>query len=135
MNKLTKQQFKAVTKKYRAEIGSGKAGKGKNGPITDQTRWIWFDRELIEKVLSKTDPKTGGIKFYFGEYDESFEEDLGSEYIGRMMLAMVPCNEEDTFKAATELKAFESIAPEGGNGDDEEEEAENGGKICPPNCS
>ncbi|QDH78337.1 hypothetical protein FKX85_04495 [Echinicola soli] len=137
-NSLTKKQFKAVTRKYRSEIGSGKAGLGIKGEITNQTRWIWFDREQIEKVLKKTDGKTGGIKFYFGEYDESFIEELGSNYVGRMMLAMVPCDQDDLNKKAANLKGLEAIDFEDGDDeeeqDDEEDEAENGGRICPPNC-
>ncbi|GGF33220.1 hypothetical protein [Echinicola rosea] len=131
-NKLTKKQFKAVTNKYRSEIGSGKPGLGVKGEITDQTRWIWFDRELIEKVLKQTDETTGGIKFYFGEYDESFTESLGKDYVGRMMLAMVPCNEGDLDKKSANDRGLEAFAFK--EGDDEEEDAENGGRICPPNC-
>ncbi|AWW30791.1 hypothetical protein DN752_12015 [Echinicola strongylocentroti] len=131
-NKLTKKQFKAVTSKYKNEVGSGKPGLGVKGEITDQTRWIWFERELIEKVLKQTDETTGGIKFYFGEYDESFSESLGEEYVGRMMLAMVPCNEADLDKKAADVERLEAVALT--EDDEEEEDAENGGRLCPPHC-
>lgn len=133
-NKLTKKQFKAVTRKYRSEVGSGKPGLGVKGEITNQTRWIWFERELIEKVLKQTDESKGGIKFYFGEYDESFTESLGPEYVGRMMLAMVPCNEGDLDKKAADMRNFEAMTLKEDDGEDEEDEAENGGRLCPPNC-
>jgi len=128
--KLTKEQFAAIQQKYSKEVREGKPGKGKNHEIKDQTKWIWFDRGEIEEVLSKSDPKKGGIKFYFGEYDESFEPELGEEYVGRLMLAMVPTNKE----ADGTLTEVKTISLSGEGEDEEDEPVYNFGKVCPPHC-
>ncbi|MBD8488771.1 hypothetical protein IFO69_08445 [Echinicola sp. CAU 1574] len=138
--KLTKKQFRKLRRKYGKEIGKGYPGVNKKGKeIKDQTEWIWFSRKEIEEVLSKTDAEKGGIKFYFGEYDESFESILGEEYVGRLTLAMVPSNKEGEKDfvelGVSSIDRMSLMAEEGeGDGDDEEEDAYNFGNICPPTC-
>ncbi|GAB3660031.1 hypothetical protein GCM10028791_33740 [Echinicola sediminis] len=132
--KLTKKQFAAIQQKYSKEIREGKPGRGrKQHEIKDQTKWIWFDREEIEEVLSKADPKTGGIKFYFGEYDESFESTLGEDYVGRLMLAMVPANKDEN-GSIIETESLE-VSDEDEDEDEDEGVIYNFGTVCPPHCS
>lgn len=121
--KITKKQFDEITSKYKKEIGNGKPGIGSGGnEIKDQTNWIWFSREEIQKVL---DEGKAGIRFYFSQYDESFGEELGEEYVGRLTLAMLPGDEKLVAEATSE---------EGESADAERDYAYNYGGICPPGC-
>ncbi|WP_200975100.1 hypothetical protein [Echinicola sp. 20G] len=138
--KLSKNQFKKLRKKYEKEIKKGYPGVNKKGKeIKDQTEWIWFSRKEIEEVLAKTDAEKGGIKFYFGEYDDSFESTLGEEYVGRLTLAMVPTDKEgDQSFVELGVSSVDRMSlmteEDEGDGDDEEEDAYNYGNMCPPTC-
>ncbi|MCC5939611.1 MAG: hypothetical protein JJU34_20190 [Lunatimonas sp.] len=84
-----------------------------------QTRSVWFDRETIEKLLADTDSKKGGIKIYFGQYDQDTlpeieDTELRKEMDGRLTVILAASNE---------------------NKDPEEEtQIVNGGWFCPPHC-
>ncbi|WP_186757093.1 hypothetical protein [Echinicola salinicaeni] len=121
--KITKKQFDDITKKYKNEVKKGLTGIGKDGKeIKDQTDWIWFSKEEIQNVL---DEGKAGIRFYFSQYDESFGEELGEEYVGRLTLAMLPGDEKIVAEATSE---------EGESADAERDYAYNYGGICPPGC-
>ena len=119
--KISKEDFDQMKAKYDKEIKKGKPAKSKKGDVVNQTSWIFFDRESIEKVLAQADPdpKKGGIKFYFTEYTEEIAEKYhpgqGNKYEGLITLV---------FEAATTDK----LALEGGS------DLENVGKMCPPTC-
>lgn len=123
--KISKEDFESMRKKYDKEVKQGKPAKDKKGKDkTDQTNWIFFDRETLERLLSKADPdpKKGGIQFYFTEYTE----DVAKKYhpndvdklTGAITLVMRPANLENELLSATL----------------EEDDYENYGKICPPYC-
>jgi hypothetical protein len=63
--KIDKQEFEQMREKYAREVGAGTPGIGTNGAVTDQSRWIFFDRESLERILAQADPdpKRGGINF------------------------------------------------------------------------
>lgn len=119
--KISKEDFEQMKEKYNIEIKSGKPGKGKNGDIDNQTNWIFFDRETLEKVLSQADadPKKGGIKFYITEYTkevaEKYHPNDSDAYEGRLTLVFEAAN-QDTLEQES-----------GAN-------LENIGTLCPPRC-
>jgi Zn-finger nucleic acid-binding protein len=89
------------------------------GEAIEQSRSVWIDRGKIERLLEQTDPKSGGIKVFFGQYDE---ESLGEFDI--------PVKPEDYKSRLTVILAASN------NNEDptEESQLENFGKICPPDC-
>ncbi|MDX5339072.1 MAG: molecular chaperone DnaK [Cyclobacteriaceae bacterium] len=119
--KISKEDFDQMKAKYDKEIKKGKPAKSKKGDVTDQTNWIFFDRETLERVLAQADPdpKKGGIKFYFTEYTEEIAEKYhpgqGNEYEGLMTLVF-------------EASSTDKLALEG------ESDLENIGRLCPPTC-
>lgn len=120
--KITKADFEQMKAKYNKEVKKGKPGKGKkNEEVTDQTDWIFFDRETLEKVLAQTDSdsKKGGIKFYFTEYTQELAEKYhpndSEAYVGRLTLV---------FEAAH----LDTLNQASG------ENLENIGRTCPPRC-
>jgi hypothetical protein len=105
-------------------------------PIEKQTDWVWFDRETIEAALAKADAdgKVGGLKMYFGQYTKETipmipaDRPEREEYIGRISLVLVPA--DMTKEGPKDIgDAFDSD-----DSDEEEEDAFNGGRICPPEC-
>ncbi|TDQ17279.1 hypothetical protein DFQ04_1931 [Algoriphagus boseongensis] len=125
--KISKEDFDQMKAKYDKEVKKGKPAKDKNGKDkTDQTNWIFFDRETLEGLLAKADkdPKKGGIQFYITEYTEEvakkYYPDNVEQVTGSLTLAMRPANVEN-----------ESITPlieEGGDN------YANNGRMCPPFC-
>ena len=111
-----------MQKKYDKEIQKGKPARGPKNDVENQTKWVFFDRETIEEVLSKADkdPKKGGIKFYFTEYTEEVARKLypenSEDYIGRLGIVMSPSSSVN-----------EKL-------DQDEEEYYNRGNYCPPTC-
>nr|MBI1231232.1 hypothetical protein [Cytophagales bacterium] len=106
-----KKQYEEFISKAEKDIEGDKAIK--------QTRSVWFDRFTIEKLLEQTDPKTGGIKIFFGKYDEdtSSEADKSfkpEELNGKLTVILAASN-------ANEDPEVESMVI-------------NGGKVCPPDC-
>lgn len=114
------EKFKRLRESYDKQIGSGEPGKDQDGnKITTQTQSVWFDRKTIQDLLDRTDEKTGGIKIYFGEYDEDTADEVSSvkdpkELVGKLTVILgASDNNED---------------PTDGN------LLRNGGKVCPPHC-
>lgn len=114
------KKFNRMCNRYGKHIGRGKSCKDCNGQkITNQSQAIWFDRKSIQELLDKTDEQTGGIKIYFGEYDEETIgeiSDVGDPkgMIGKLTVILGASNDnEDPIEEAMLM---------------------NGGKICPPHC-
>lgn len=114
------KKFEKLRRGYSEQVGSGKSGKDQNGKdITNQTQSVWFDRKSIEELLEKTDEKTGGIKIYFGEYDEDTADEVTyskdpNELVGKLTVILGASNNNDDPTDGALLR--------------------NGGKICPPHC-
>lgn len=126
--KIDKKDFESMKVKYDKEVKQGKPAKGKKGKDkTNQTDWIFFDRETLERLLAKADkdPKVGGIQFYFTEYTEETAENTypkeGGIYNGQLTLVMRAAN----------LKGKKPISVELGG---EEDDYEGGGIECPFKC-
>jgi hypothetical protein len=124
--KISKEDFESMKTKYDKEVRKGKPAKGKKNEDKDnQTSWIFFDRETLEKLLAKADkdPKVGGIQFYFTEYTEEtaekFYPEEAAQYAGQMTLVMRAANLKNSNIIAAEL---------------EEEEYQNKGAQCPYQC-
>ncbi|MDF2156616.1 molecular chaperone DnaK [Algoriphagus sp. CAU 1675] len=119
--KIDKNDFIQMQDKYKKEVKKGKPAKNKKGDVTNQTDWIFFDRETLERVLSKadSDPKKGGIKFYIGEYTEEVAKKYHPQdpeaYEGTLTIIMEPIS---TLSSSEDL---------GGD-------FENAGQQCPPKC-
>jgi hypothetical protein len=128
--KISKADFESMRAKYDKEVKKGKPGKNKKGEITDQTDWIFFDRETLEGLLAKAnpDPKKGGIKFYFSQYSESvakkYHPNNPGSYDGMVTLVMTAANEEAG--SITDINQKTNV--------DDEGEFENIGRMCPPYC-
>ncbi|WP_373400517.1 molecular chaperone DnaK [Algoriphagus halophilus] len=126
--KISKADFESMKAKYDKEVKKGKPAKDKKGKDkTNQTDWIFFDRETLEKLLAKADqnPKVGGIQFYFTEYTEEtakkFYPNEADEYTGQMTLVMRAANLNENQITSIEVE-------EGG------EEYQNRGTQCPYVC-
>lgn len=109
------KKFHSLRENYKRLIeeafGSEKASK--------QSQSVWFDRKTIEKLLEQTKEEEGGLKIFFGVYDEntiSEIKDSGypTENIGKLTVILSASN----------------------NNEDPTEESRiiNGGKVCPPDC-
>ncbi|EON78845.1 hypothetical protein ADIS_0742 [Lunatimonas lonarensis] len=84
-----------------------------------QTKSVWFDRATIEKLLALTDPKKGGIKIYFGQYDEE----------------TLPEIDDTKAKKQMDGRLTVILAASDENKDPQEEtQVINNGWFCPPNC-
>lgn len=122
--KISKQDFLAMQEKYKKEVKKAKPGKNKTTDITDQTDWIFFDRETLEAILAEADkdPKKGGIKFYLTEYTEETASTIHPEdpetYVGRLALVLSPVSVE-----GQEITAADSDVS-----------YYNKGGSCPPTC-
>lgn len=119
--KISKEDFDQMKAKYDKEVKKGKPGKSIKGEVTDQTDWIFFDRESLERILAQADPdpKKGGIKFYITEYTKEVAEKYypndSESYEGRLTLV---------FEAAH----ADSLEIQVGS------DLENIGTSCPPRC-
>lgn len=122
--KISKQDFLAMQEKYKKEVKKGKPGKNKTTDITDQTDWVFFDRETLEAILLEADkdPKKGGVKFYLTEYTEETAKTIHPEnpdtYVGRLALVLSPVTAENG-----------EITVADGDGN-----YYNKGVSCPPTC-
>lgn len=126
--KISKEDFESMKAKYDDEVKKGKPAKGKKEKNkTNQTSWIFFDRETLEGLLAKADkdPAVGGIQFYITEYTEETAEKFypkeASEYTGQMTLVMRAAN----------LKGNQILEVELSEGDDA---YQNRGHQCPYIC-
>lgn len=128
--KISKKALEAMRKKYNSEIRSGRTSANQSGIVTDQTKWIFFDRKTIEKLLDEADPTTGGIRFYFGEYTTELAKEYFPEnpeaYDGLLTLIMAAANLKDG--KVQDLEFTEASGAAGGG------DYENHGQQCPPNC-
>lgn len=125
---MTKDQLQQFIAAYAQAAKKSQKALDKNGhEIEEQSDWVWFDRNTIESLLSKTDPKRGGLKIYFGQYNQDnialLSEDRANreDYIGRVSLALVAANQGP--------KGIEELG-----GQDESGSIANGGGLCPPDC-
>ena len=123
---ISKEDFESMKAKYDQEVKQGKPATGITGEEkTNQTDWIFFDRETLEGLLAKADkdPKVGGIQFYFTEYTEETAKKAypneGAAYCGQMTLVMRAANLISKKVIGIEL-----------DGD----EYQNKGTSCPYNC-
>lgn len=126
--KISKENFESMRDKYDKEVKKGKPGKGKkDNDKTNQTNWIFLDRETLEGLLAKADkaPKVGGIQFYFTEYTEETAKerypDEADKYIGQLTLVMRAANLKEN--------KLESV-----NQGEAEDEYQNDGLECPYIC-
>ena len=114
------EKFRKLRENYNKQIGSGEPGKDQEGrKITKQTQSVWFDRKTIQNLLDQTDEKTGGIKVYFGEYDENTAEEVSyikdtKELVGKLTVILAASNNNEDPTDGDLLR--------------------NGGKVCPPDC-
>lgn len=122
---MDNRQFKSFLSAYRESIQKGEKAIGADGlPIKRETDWIYFDREILEKLLNMADPRTGGIKMYLGVYTKENLDILPKDredrekYIGMLSLALAPANRTE--------EGIVDVQDEG--------TYENGGTLCPPFC-
>jgi hypothetical protein len=132
---MTREDLRNFIAPYKDHVGRGLPGVDANGKIvTSQSQWVFFDRATIERLLNMTDPKDGGIKIYFGQYDKNnlnlIPEDREdkNEYIGRISVALSAANEKED--GIYDLFAQGSMKNSRSGGDS----TENAGRICPPYC-
>jgi hypothetical protein len=134
------EEFKTAYKK--AAKKSIKAKNKKGELIKEQSDWVWFDRDTIQKLLDLTDPVKGGIKIYFGQYDKKNVEMLPKErrdkhdYVGRVSLALAACNKtetefEDIYSESNEIQNTSNLMLMRSN---DRDSPVNAGYVCPPDC-
>lgn len=110
--------FERLREKYRVFISKAEnLINGKNAIA--QTNSVWLGRKEIEKILEQTDQEKGGIKVFFGKYDEESVKGFNDpkrekEYIGKLTVIF----------AASDDNADPT----------EESQLLNFGKPCPPDC-
>jgi hypothetical protein len=123
---MNKKAFDKFVKTYEEGLKKGIRSKDVHGkPIEEQSSFVYFDKKTVEKFLETVDD-SGGIRIYFGQYDEETVTSLPpsikepSAYIGRLSVAMVSDHSYDknSIKSST----------------DDEETYLNGGELCPPKC-
>ncbi len=126
--KISKKDFEEMQEKYNQEVGRGDPGKNPNGKVTNQTKWVFFDRETLQNLLDQTesDRKTGGIKFYLTEYTEELAKKWHpknpDDYTGGITLVLKAANLKNGMPVDVELA------------DQSEPEYDNDGIKCPPRC-
>ncbi|MBB6326840.1 hypothetical protein FHS59_002468 [Algoriphagus iocasae] len=123
--KISKEDFESMRVKYDKEVKKGKPAKGKkNKDKTDQTNWIFFDRETLEGLLAKADkdPKKGGIQFYITEYTEEVASKYHPKEVEQLTGALTI-----VMRAANLDKSNLTLT-------NPEEDYQNNGRICPPFC-
>lgn len=98
------EKFEKLKENYRNDLGK------------NQSTSVWFDRKTLENLLTQTDPEKGGIKIYFGQYDESTlsEVDNDERCINKLTVILTATNDNEDPK--------------------EESQVQNGGRLCPPYC-
>jgi hypothetical protein len=139
---MTREELETFRKAY--QKAAKKSIKGKNGKgqeIDEQSDWVWFDRDTIQKLLDMTDPAKGGIKIYFGQYDKKnvvlLPEEMRKKYdfVGRVSLALMACNKtetayEDISTSINEIQKDSNLMFMSRGG----ESPVNAGDVCPPIC-
>ena len=141
---MTREELEAFRDAYKKSAKKSKKAKNKKGELIDeQSDWVWFDRNTIQKLLEMTDPGNGGIKIYFGQYDERnvvmLPEDMRKkhDYVGRVSLALMASNKtkteyEDIYSGSNNIQNTSemSLMRDGGG-----ESPANAGDVCPPKCN
>ncbi len=126
--KISKKDFEEMQKKYKEEVGKGKPAKNPKGDVTQQTEWVFFDRETLQNILDQADQdgKTGGIKFYLTEYTEELAKKWHpmdpQNYTAGITLVLKAAN----LKEGKPVDVTDSEVTG--------EEYENRGIKCPPTC-
>jgi hypothetical protein len=141
---MTREELEAFRAAYKKAAKKSKKAKNKKGElINEQSDWVWFDRNTIQKLLDMTDPENGGIKIYFGQYDEKnvvmLPEDMRKrhDYVGRVSLALMASNKtktdyEDIYSGSNEIQdSSKMMLMSTGGGDS----PVNAGSVCPPECT
>jgi hypothetical protein len=141
---MTREELEAFRAAYKKAAKKSKKAKNKKGElINEQSDWVWFDRNTIQKLLDMTDPENGGIKIYFGQYDEKnvvmLPEDMRKrhDYVGRVSLALMASNKtkteyEDIYSGSNEIQdSSKMMLMSSGDGDS----PVNAGSVCPPICT
>ena len=135
---MTKEQLEAFRLAYAKSVKKCIKGKNKNGKdIEEQSDWVFFDRKLIQDLLDMCDPKIGGLKMYFGQYDKENLDILPNDrkdredYIGRISIAIAAANKTESgiFDLSTESKNSTDLSLNSGAS------TRNGGQLCPPDCN
>lgn len=112
--------------KYTKEVRQGKPAQTLTGENTNQTSWLFFNRETLEGLLAQVDkdPKIGGIQIFLAEYTERTAKKLYpksyEKVVGSLTMVLCPANLEAN--VLTRVSA-------GG-----ETTYENHGELCPPHC-
>ena len=135
---MTREQLEQFRRAYDKSVKKCVKGKNKNGKdIAEQSDWVFFDRELIQTLLDMTDPKTGGLKMYFGQYDKENLDILPKDrkdredYIGRMSIAIAAANRTEGGIIDVAEESKDSII----SARSSNSSTRNGGMLCPPNCN
>lgn len=140
---MTREELEAFRKAYQKAAKKSIKAKNKNGKvINEQSDWVWFDRNTIQKLLDMTDSEKGGIKIYFGQYDENnvnmLPEDMRKkhDYVGRVSLALAACNKtetefEDIYSESNEIQNTSNLMLMTSN---DRNSPVNAGHVCPPDC-
>ncbi len=126
--KISKEEFEEMRAKYDAEVRQGKPAQTKDGDKTNQTNWLFFDRETLERLLKQadSDPKKGGVQIFLTEYTEEVAKKYYPEsyesIVGSLTLVLCAANIDEN--------ALTRVASEAG-----EVNYENNGQMCPPRCN
>ena len=135
---MTKEQLEAFRLAYAKSVKKCIKGKNKNGKnIAEQSDWVFFDRKLIQDLLDMTDPISGGLKLYFGQYDKENLDILPidrkdrDDYIGRISIAVAAANKTEFGIIDLNVESKDSTAFKLSSGGS----IENGGDLCPPGCN
>ncbi len=141
---MTREELEEFKIAYRKAAKKSIKAKNKKGElINEQSDWVWFDRDTIQKLLDLTDPVKGGIKIYFGQYDKKNVEILPKErrekydYVGRVSLALMASNKsetefEDIYSNSNQIQDASKMMLMSGRGGDS---PVNAGTVCPPDCT
>lgn len=141
---MTKEELESFRKAYQKEAKKSIKAKNRKGKvIQEQSDWVWFDRKTIQKLLDMTDPEKGGIKIYFGQYDEKNVVMLPKElrekhdFVGRVSLALAACNKtetefEDIYSEPNEILETSELKLLNSN---DRDSPVNAGSVCPPICN
>jgi len=70
--------FDRLTTAYKDSIGTANLSHSCNPThISSQSQFIWFDHQIILKMIEPTVIRSGGLKMYFAAYDKGLTKDPG----------------------------------------------------------
>ncbi|EMS31209.1 hypothetical protein C943_02356 [Mariniradius saccharolyticus AK6] len=135
---MTREQLELFRRAYDKSVKKCVKGKNKDGKdIAEQSDWVFFDRDLIQSLLDMTDPKAGGLKMYFGQYDKEnldiipLDRKDREDYIGRMSIAIAAANRTERGIIDVTGENSDPALRSQSSG----ESVRNLGQLCPPNCN